>query len=634
VNLRPAGDPRLHVESAPLPLVVLVDLVTQGRARTDDRHVALDDVPELWQLVDRQPSQRAAGSRDARVAPVHRRTGSERLGAHDHRAKLEQLEVDAVLPDPCLTIEHGAAVIELDCDRGEREDGTRDDEARACDRDVENAVHTAERSRDNDRIAGLPAWSRLRPNPWATAACVGAVLYGGVLAWASIARHDAFGSGYDVAIFDQAVWLLGHGHDPFSTIRGRELFGDHFQPALAILAPLGTLNLTPVALLVLQAALLAAAAPALYLLARGRGAAQGLALAVALLWLASPLTQWANLFEFHPESAAPLLFVLGAFWLERGRIAPFVVTAVLASSLKEDVCLVYLMWGLILVFGRERRLGVLLAAGATAWFVLATEVAIPAFGGSLSYYAARFGGERGSSVGGVLVSVVRHPLTTVADTATYPNAKLVLALVACTGGLALLAPRMLILGLPAVAANVFSAYPYQHDLHFQYQLVPAGVFALASAYGAGAASARLSSPLVRGATAVLLVGAAAAAAFAPAVKELRRTARVDGGPKGHALALIPPGVPVAAGADLTPHLANRRDIYQLPEPFVARPTNGEYWSSAELARRTRRVQYVAYDTAGLEPSLLRQVELLPPLLRRRGFVEVWRDGDVRVFRRR
>src|SRR6266508_1911502 len=134
----------------------------------------------------------------------------------------------------------------------------------------------------------------LRPT---VAVALAAVVYAALLSAASLARHHAIRSGgYDLGIFDQAVWLLGHGHAPFSTIRGRDLFADHFQPALALLAPLGALGVTPAALLVLQALLLAAAAPVLYLLARARGASEGLALAVGVLWLASPLTQWANLF--------------------------------------------------------------------------------------------------------------------------------------------------------------------------------------------------------------------------------------------------------------------------------------------------------------------------------------------------
>src|SRR4051812_7272750 len=55
VDLRPAGDPRLDVEPVELPFVVLVDLVAERRPRTDDRHVAAHDVPELRELVEAEP---------------------------------------------------------------------------------------------------------------------------------------------------------------------------------------------------------------------------------------------------------------------------------------------------------------------------------------------------------------------------------------------------------------------------------------------------------------------------------------------------------------------------------------------------------------------------------------------------
>src|SRR2546421_2842739 len=52
VDLRPAGHPRLHVESAPLARRVPVDLVCERRAWADQAHVAQEDVPELRHLVE------------------------------------------------------------------------------------------------------------------------------------------------------------------------------------------------------------------------------------------------------------------------------------------------------------------------------------------------------------------------------------------------------------------------------------------------------------------------------------------------------------------------------------------------------------------------------------------------------
>ena len=382
--------------------------------------------------------------------------------------------------------------------------------------------------------------------------------------------------------------------------------------------------------------LLAAVAPLLYRLALGYGATRRLALAVSLMWLASPLTQWANLFDFHPETAVPLLLVAGALLLEQNRLGLFAVTAVVASSTKEDVCLVYAIWGLLLAVQNRsslRRFGVLLAAAGIAWFVLATQVAIPALGGNLNFYSQRFGGERGTSIGAVAAYLINHPAASFDQLATSANAKILIALVVCTGGLALAAPRLLALAVPGLAANLLSAYSYQHDLHFHYQLVPAAGFALASAAGAGVVSARLGGRPRDALALTLLLGVAAATVVSPSVRGLLQSGNsATLAAKRQALSLVPNGVPVAAAPDLVPHLSHRRAIYQLPEPFFARHGNGEYWTDGELARRSRSVAYVVIDLDSLDPFPREQTSRLPALLPRRGFVQVFRRGDIRVFK--
>ena len=460
-----------------------------------------------------------------------------------------------------------------------------------------------------------------------------AAAYAVALSAASIDRHHDFESGgYDLGIFDQGVWLLGHGLRPFSTVRGRDLFADHFQPALVLFAPLGRLDLTPSGLLVVQAVLLAAVAPLLFVLASRRGIQPPLALGVALLWLASPLTQWANLFDFHPEAAVPLLLVLAALALDGGRIGVFLACAAFASCFKEDVSLVFLGWGVVLALQGQRRLGLGLAVSALAWFVVATQVAIPAFGGNLDYYSARFGGERGSSLGAVFVSLVQDPIAALGDATSAANMKVLLALVLVTAGLALLAPALLVAATPAVGANFLSAYSYQHELEFHYYLIPAAVFALAAVNGAEVLERRAGA-LARIAPTLLIAGAVIAAAAGPASKRLRTESPPDASARRHALALVPSGAPTAAAPHLVPHLTKRRAIYQLPEPFFTRPNNGEYWTAAELRERAHAVEWVVYELAGLDPHPRSQVERLPRMLRRGGYVEVFRSGGVRVFRK-
>jgi len=318
--------------------------------------------------------------------------------------------------------------------------------------------------------------------------------------------------------------------------------------------------------------------------------------------------------------------------MHRGRLVPFAATAVLACATKEDVCLVYVMWGLLLLAGRRRRIGAALAGAGIAWFILATQVAIPALGGNLNYYSARFGGDRGSSLGTVFVFLVEHPIRTLGNLANMPNAEIIVALVVCSGGLALLAPRFLLLAVPGLAANLLSAYSYQHGLHFQYQLVPSAAFALAAACGAGAVTRRFDGRVRRAYSVVLFAGIAVAVVLSPAIRELRAT-RPPAllAAKRHALSLVPPNVAVAAAPDLVPHLSHRRAVYQLPEPFFPRHGNGEYWTDADLARRSLAVRFVIIDLDSLDPWPRTQTSLLPPILKRRGFVQIYRAGDVRVF---
>ena len=45
-------------------------------------------------------------------------------------------------------------------------------------------------------------------------------------------------SAYDFGLYDQGIWLLSRFHNPFVTLMGRNLFGDHTSFILIFLVPL------------------------------------------------------------------------------------------------------------------------------------------------------------------------------------------------------------------------------------------------------------------------------------------------------------------------------------------------------------------------------------------------------------
>jgi len=92
IHLRPAGDPRFH--QLPEMIKWNLFLIPFGaldplRARADQAHVALEDIPKLRQLIEPQFPQRSSGMRYAGIILPRVKIGRLLVQvAHEHRAEL------------------------------------------------------------------------------------------------------------------------------------------------------------------------------------------------------------------------------------------------------------------------------------------------------------------------------------------------------------------------------------------------------------------------------------------------------------------------------------------------------------------------------------------------------------------
>jgi uncharacterized membrane protein len=471
---------------------------------------------------------------------------------------------------------------------------------------------------------------------WAIAVWACSGVYSVVLTSESIADHHRYRTNLDTALYDQLLWLMAHGKDPFSTVVSRPMLGDHFQPGLVLFTPLYWLGLGIPGIFAAQSIAMALTAPALYLLARKCGASSALASMPALLWLACPWVASANLFEFRPPALAPLLLVQSVYAALHRRNVLLAVTTLLALSLKEDIALTYVALGILVAYHGRRRAGALVAASSSAWFVLASW-AVKALSGSYDLFGARFGGDHGDSVGSALLWELRHPVKEIGGVATQSLPDLLLIFLS-TAGLPLLAPSWLLLALPTAAHNALSDYSPQHDLAFHYHLGTVLGFFVAAAVGASRL-ASLSRPgrLATG----LFVSLAIVVAVIGGVRTHRAPAnalKLDARAANRALAVIPNDAPVAATLSILPHLSQRSEIYTLPEPFIPIRWGGSL-SSAELAKRAERVNWAAYVVGDQvrRVTTKKHPELIPDVretLFRDGFVVVARAGPLEVFERR
>src|SRR3989344_9679522 len=87
----------------------------------------------------------------------------------------------------------------------------------------------------------------------------------------SIIRHNHFQSGgFDLGLYDQAVWQYAHFQWPYNTIKDRFILGDHLTLTLPLLAPLFWFWEDVRILLIFQAVWIASSSIAIFLLGRLR----------------------------------------------------------------------------------------------------------------------------------------------------------------------------------------------------------------------------------------------------------------------------------------------------------------------------------------------------------------------------
>ncbi len=300
-------------------------------------------------------------------------------------------------------------------------------------------------------------------------------------------RHYLY-TDFDLAIFSQAVdgLLRGTMH---SSIRGMNWLGDHSSLNLFLVAPLYAIFRTPLTLLLLQSVVLALGAFPVHATARRVLGDGGPAVACAALYLLFPALGYTNLFEFHPEvlSTTPLLFLLDAVHAGRPRAAAG--WAFLALLGKEDVALVVLAIGLVVLVrpgARRAALGVPLVALGVAFLAFTFGVLKPQLAGAEASYGDMYR-QWGDGARGIALGLLRHPFGALRALVDTPGDAMDAAskrwfhvhLLLPLAFLPLVSPLELVPAIPVLGEHLLSWRTPQHQIGYQYTalLTPTYVFA-------------------------------------------------------------------------------------------------------------------------------------------------------------
>jgi uncharacterized membrane protein len=404
------------------------------------------------------------------------------------------------------------------------------------------------------------------------------VLVAAVLLWSitldrlGTLRQDRFRTfGFDLGIYDQAIWLLSRARDPFITVRGLEAFGHHVNVILLLLAPFYRLGAGPHFLLLVQVGAQASGAFAVFLLARDRIADRWIACCLGVVYLLHPTSQWLVWEFFHPDAVAigPLLF---AYWASRERRWNwFAVAGVLAILCKEDVALVMVVIGLLILWRGDRRIGLGVSVASLAVYVVDTRLVIPWQNGIGPFYDTFFG-TLGTNPLQVAVNVVRHPGTTWGLVHQHDRLEYLWRILAPVAFVPIISPSTFAIAFPMLAVNLLSSFPYTRDAHFHYSaLVLVGVM-IATVEGV----ARLPTlPMRRVLVGVILAtSVVSTVAWGPSpvgVEYRRGWWPLQTDPRqavnDTAIREVPANADVSASYVYVPHLTHRVNVYEFPVPW-------------------------------------------------------------------
>ena len=172
----------------------------------------------------------------------------------------------------------------------------------------------------------------------------------------SIIKHMHFQSGgFDLGIFDQAVWQYSKFLEPYSTIKEMLILGDHLTLTLPLLAPLFYIWDDVRMLLIFQAFWLTFASVAVYKLCQIRKFSPFVSLILTIIYSLFYSIQFTVFFDFHPVIIAAGLFPWLAYFIEVKNKKLLIITTTFILLTQENMGIAVISLAVIYLFKKEHR---------------------------------------------------------------------------------------------------------------------------------------------------------------------------------------------------------------------------------------------------------------------------------------
>jgi uncharacterized membrane protein len=468
------------------------------------------------------------------------------------------------------------------------------------------------------------------------------VVYTTILSVVSIDYYNRFYfSAFDLGIFDQGIWLLSKGKEPFVTVRGLHLFGDHIQFTTVFFAPLYWLWEDTRILLIAQSLVISLGAIPLFLIARKKFENNYIPLIFILAYFLYPALHYLNLENFHPVVlAVPLLFFT-FYFLEEKKYFHYFLFILLLLLTREELTLTVFTFGLYAFFFKDKKIGFITMLTSLLWLFMIFIVIFPYYI-PFSHPNIRRGGdilERGLQL-----------LSNSKEILTEENQKYIFELLSPLIFLPILYPQTLFLALPTLAINLITEWPYAHSIqyHYTYAIIPfvfiSSIYAAHSIYKKFIKERKFKFAntlfyfilfifLLTSILGNLFIGPSSTSIknYRSIIERILNFNNFSEHEKirYEAISLIPKNATVSATYLFVPHLSHREIIYMFPNPFKE-----AYWG-AEMGNftpptPTKDVDYVLLDDT---PSESERSEIIEKLLVNGTYSKIFEKEHIYILKK-
>jgi uncharacterized membrane protein len=447
--------------------------------------------------------------------------------------------------------------------------------------------------------------------------------------WTLRNHYGFFTAGFDVGIFDQGMWLLSRFRDPFVTVLGLDLFGDHTSFFLLLLVPFYWLFPSTAVLLVAQSVALGIAALPAFLVAREKLRDEWLAVGVAVAYLAHPAIGFTNFENFHPDAFEVPLVLFAIYFMLKRRWLPFGICVGLLLSIKEDVALLTFVLGIYVAVKYDRKVGLITAGVSALWFASTLLIILPAFNDVGTLDAWRLPSSQFGGIGGLIRTAFLRPWEIAGVAFGEDRPWYLWQLLAPVALLCFLAPGLLLVAIGPLLSNLLSTFWYQHNIQYHYSTLIVPVLVAAAVFGV----ARFRNQTVRIALVVVMASSSLVTAYLWGPNGRHPTPVADlssafASAARDGIELIPDDAAVSAHYSLIPHLTHRVHVYEFPNPWHA--TNWADWS--QEGERLPQASLIEYVFVAEDPNDPDYAAVLASI--RDDFEVVYRAGDLVLLRKK